>query len=69
MTHFFQKNAARGFHIDYCFVHRSLKIEDVSLPAFEAWRNMSDHVPLVVTVTDASKYGTHSTVNTVQYSK
>lgn len=53
MTHFFQKNVARGFHIDYCYVHRSLKIEEVSLPAFEAWLIMSDHIPLVVTVTDA----------------
>ena len=53
MTYFFQKNATRGFHIDYCFVHRSLEIESVTLPAFQAWQGMSDHVPLIVTLIDA----------------
>jgi exonuclease III len=53
MTHYFQKNESRGFHIDYCFVHKSLIVESVLLSTYEQWRALSDHVLLLVNVNAA----------------
>lgn len=50
MTHYFQKNPERGFHIDYCFLHSSLHAGQVTVPAFEQWRKLSDHVPVIVDI-------------------
>lgn len=47
-TYFHTKNAAKPFHIDFCFVHASLAVEDVTVPDFELWRKASDHVPIIV---------------------
>lgn len=48
MTHFFQKNLAKSYHIDYCFVHRSMQVLKATVPPFSEWRGRSDHVPLIV---------------------
>lgn len=47
-TYFHTKVASKAFHIDYCFVHQSLSVESVSVPAFEKWRAASDHVPIII---------------------
>ncbi len=50
MTHYWRKSDATRYHIDYCFVHKALDVASVSIPTFEPWRALSDHVP-VLTVT------------------
>jgi len=53
MTHYFQKNDAKGFHIDYCFLHESLKPLEIEIPQFQVWRKSSDHVPFLTVTSDA----------------
>ena len=48
MTHFWRKSVDTPYHIDYCFVHRALKVSSVQIPDFESWRKLSDHAPVVV---------------------
>lgn len=50
MTHFWRKSPDAPYHIDYCFVNRSLATSSVHIPAFQSWRNLSDHVPVVVDI-------------------
>ena len=47
MTHYWRKNEVTKYHIDYCFVHQSMKVLAVEVPTFEAWRRLSDHVPVL----------------------
>jgi endonuclease/exonuclease/phosphatase family metal-dependent hydrolase len=49
-TFFHTKKDDRAYHIDYCFVHESLAVERVRIPAFEEWRSQSDHVPVIVDI-------------------
>jgi endonuclease/exonuclease/phosphatase family metal-dependent hydrolase len=46
-THYWRKSEATRYHIDYCFAHHSLEVAEVKVPAFEAWRSLSDHVPVI----------------------
>jgi hypothetical protein len=47
-------NKDRPYHIDYCFVPKSWasRIQRVDVGAFDAWRQHSDHRPLLVDILD-----------------
>jgi len=47
-TLFHLKNPAKPYHIDYCYVHKSLQVNAVSLGEFDEWRRESDHVPVII---------------------
>ena len=51
-TYFHQFNAAKPWHIDFCFVPRSWasRLIDVAVIDGDAWRRQSDHLPLLVDV-------------------
>ncbi len=52
-THFFQRNAERGFHIDYAYVPAAWvpDLNSVTIGTAEEWIGVSDHAPLIVDVT------------------
>lgn len=52
-TYFHTKNQEKSHHIDFCFVHESIGIRRVEIGEFSAWREHSDHVPLVIDLNDA----------------
>jgi hypothetical protein len=47
-------NKERPYHIDYCFVPKSWasRIQRVDIGSYEAWRQYSDHRPLLVDIVD-----------------
>lgn len=49
-THYFKGNQEAPFHLDYCFVprERAGRIKTVTVGAYDEWRSVSDHVPLMV---------------------
>jgi exonuclease III len=49
-TFFLQKNEAKPYHIDYCFISGDLidKVKAVEIGAFEHWKAFSDHSPLSI---------------------
>lgn len=49
-THYWRKSDSTRYHIDYCFLHESISSTSVSIPTFDAWRSLSDHVPVVTEV-------------------
>lgn len=51
-TFYHTKNIDKPFHIDYCFVHRTLAVTGVLIPQFSEWRSDSDHVPVVIDLSD-----------------
>jgi endonuclease/exonuclease/phosphatase family metal-dependent hydrolase len=56
-THYFRWNEAHPFHIDYCFVPKSWRIDDVSVETGPMWDKVSDHRPLVVEVSPDTHSG------------
>ncbi|MCL7744272.1 endonuclease/exonuclease/phosphatase family protein [Guyparkeria hydrothermalis] len=46
-TYFHTKNPDKPFHIDYCFLHHTLRCQRVEIPGFSEWRTYSDHVPVI----------------------
>lgn len=40
----------KKFHVDYCFVPKTWKIESVEVGSFEDWKEYSDHRPLIVDI-------------------
>lgn len=52
-TLYFQRNRAKPYHIDYCFVPRSwlASMTSVEIGSFELWAMHSDHRPLTVQFT------------------
>jgi endonuclease/exonuclease/phosphatase family metal-dependent hydrolase len=52
-THHFRRKQADPYHIDYCFLHHTLKCSNVQVLATPAWLALSDHMPLVVDTNDA----------------
>ena len=52
MTHFHRRNAARGFHIDYCFIPRAWQgaIREVAVGRPDEWLGLSDHMPILVDI-------------------
>jgi len=53
-TYYFWHKKDRCFHIDYIFVPRSwaAQITNVEVGAYETWRPMSDHVPILVDIAE-----------------
>ena len=49
-THYWRWQETSPFHIDYCFVPRSWRIERVEVGGFDEWKELSDHRPLIVDV-------------------
>lgn len=49
-TFFSQRNRKKSYHLDYCFLSRSLidRVEKVEVGAYEDWISLSDHMPLIV---------------------
>lgn len=47
-TFFHTKKVDAPYHIDYCFIHHQLSVSKVEIPDYSPWRNISDHVPLIV---------------------
>ena len=52
-THYLHRKHERPYHIDYCFVHSGSRLRQTQVGAFEEWRKVSDHVPVIVDVEDA----------------
>lgn len=52
-THYWRWQEASSFHIDYCFVPRSWRVEHVEVGGFADWKRLSDHRPLIVDVDPA----------------
>jgi exodeoxyribonuclease-3 len=52
-THHFYRKLERPFHIDYCYLPEAWlpNLSDVSVGGFDTWSGLSDHVPLVVSLT------------------
>jgi endonuclease/exonuclease/phosphatase family metal-dependent hydrolase len=59
-TYFHQFNAAKPWHIDFCFVPRSWasRIVNVAVIDGDEWRARSDHLPLLVDVRVAGRAAT-----------
>ena len=53
-TYYFQWNEQRPYHIDYCFVPEEWapKMERVEVGSYAAWKDHSDHRPLLVQLHD-----------------
>lgn len=49
-THYFQWKEKRPFHLDYCYVPSSWRIESVEVGSYFDWAAWSDHRPVVVEV-------------------
>lgn len=49
-THHFRWNENAPFHIDYCFVPSTWRVESVEVGEYANWGSTSDHCPLVVDV-------------------
>lgn len=49
-TFFEHRHQHERYHIDYCFIPKSWKIENVDVGTFDEWSGLSDHCPLVVDV-------------------
>ncbi len=50
-THFHQRNPDKGYHIDYVF-SKGYNVGEVQVGDYSEWNETSDHVPLVVRLTD-----------------
>ena len=49
-----RKDAAKSFHLDYCFLSRSLlDAANFSIANGSLWRTLSDHSPIVLDVPDS----------------
>ena len=50
-TFFLYRHKDKPYHIDYCFVSKSMlgKLKTVEVGEYESWTKYSDHVPLMVT--------------------
>jgi exonuclease III len=51
-THYFWHRKNRGFHIDYLFLSEdwATRIRDVEVGGYDKWAKLSDHVPLIVSL-------------------
>jgi hypothetical protein len=56
-TLYMYRHLNKGYHIDYCFMSADLnsRLEDVYVGEFENWKKLSDHVPLIVKVSDLNR--------------
>jgi len=54
-TFYLQWNKDKAYHIDYGFLPEEWaeRLESVEIPAYEEWRSVSDHRPVVVEVRDS----------------
>lgn len=53
-TFYMYRHKDKPYHIDYCFVSKSLleKLSSVEIGDYEYWTKYSDHVPVIVTFND-----------------
>lgn len=53
-TFYMYKKKAHPYHLDYCFTSKILieKIIDVEVGDYESWGKLSDHVPLIMTLSE-----------------
>jgi len=49
-TYYFYRHQDKPFHIDYVFVPKHWPLSSVEVGSFQAWGQLSDHVPVVVDV-------------------
>ena len=51
-THYHHHKKEKPFHLDYCFIPKQWapRITNVQVGAYEDWRVISDHVPLIVDI-------------------
>lgn len=51
-TFFLHRNISKPYHIDYCFASKKIEqnLIDIEVCDFAAWKDLSDHVPLVFTI-------------------
>ena len=51
-TFFLQRNKAKPYHIDYCFVSADLldKVTKVEIGTYENWTAHSDHSPINIDI-------------------
>jgi endonuclease/exonuclease/phosphatase family metal-dependent hydrolase len=47
-THWFQWNARKPFHLDYCYAPKEWVVRTMIVGSYRKWRPLSDHAPLVV---------------------
>lgn len=49
-TFFLQRNVSKPYHIDYCFSSKEFipNLKKVEVSEFNKWRQLSDHVPIIV---------------------
>jgi exodeoxyribonuclease-3 len=53
-TLFMHHNKNKPYHVDYCFVSKNFKLEDVEIGEYADWAKKSDHMPIVITFKDAN---------------
>ena len=55
-TYYFQWKEQRPYHIDYCFIPEEWapNVQRVEIGSYEAWKDHSDHRPLLVQLEDAA---------------
>ena len=51
-THYLLFQKHRPFHLDYIFVPKTWRITDCQVGTYDAWRPASDHVPILVDITE-----------------
>ena len=51
-TFYLHRNAGKSYHIDYCFASSPFceKLEAVKVEKFENWKHLSDHLPLLFSI-------------------
>ncbi len=47
-TFYRYRQPAQGFHIDYCFVPQTWKVDNAQIGHYEDWLSQSDHCPIIV---------------------
>ncbi len=54
-TMYLYRHKNKPYHLDYCFLSTNLanKIESVEIGRYDYWRQFSDHVPVIVTLSDS----------------
>ena len=50
-THYLYRHKDKPYHLDYCFASSDImnSLQSVEVGDFDAWKNYSDHVPVIVT--------------------
>jgi len=54
-TFYHTRNQDKPYHIDYCFIPKTIDLVNVKIGAYEDWIDYSDHVPIIIDIEGMKK--------------